>query len=354
MTTTKEYALETLDAQLEIVKYFNTEEGVDYLRGFVRSMVDKDHLYVPGASGDGLEEFGVRSPKIQYADALGENIADSIARHLNSCETYYVTEDMMGLMMHAGESVPHTPFEPDDPPTPSGFVLLPHPVVTRDVHDLRISARAFAWWPTMVTVKNELNPAFDTTQQAIMFCMWTNKNDYEYDDYCKQAHERPQEFMRLPRYGVVHWQPVEWGSDWYRDPGMGRDMMTTELGFSNVMDWLAFLKTFFLLVKQRVVTMERGYNRGASRAWKRAGLILPEDSAVQVITLRKSRPLSEHEIDGEGEKREYSHRFVVGGHWRNQWYPSKQRHEPVYIYEYIKGPEDKPIVYKDKVFVWKR
>lgn len=47
--------------------------------------------------------------------------------------------------------------------------------------------------------------------------------------------------------------------------------------------------------------------------------------------------------DAEHVARDYDHRFWVKGHWRNQWYPTEQRHKPRWIHPFIKGPEDKPI-----------
>jgi hypothetical protein len=47
--------------------------------------------------------------------------------------------------------------------------------------------------------------------------------------------------------------------------------------------------------------------------------------------------------------RVYSHRWTVRGHWKRQWYPSEQRHHPIWISTYIAGPEGAPIKTSDKV-----
>lgn len=51
-----------------------------------------------------------------------------------------------------------------------------------------------------------------------------------------------------------------------------------------------------------------------------------------------------------GEGTEWNHRWIVRGHWRNQWYPSTQVHRPKYVPSYVKGPEDKPLIVHDKIF----
>jgi hypothetical protein len=51
--------------------------------------------------------------------------------------------------------------------------------------------------------------------------------------------------------------------------------------------------------------------------------------------------------DGESDI-EWTHRWIVRGHWREQWIPSRNAHEPRWIAPYVKGPEDKPLVVADK------
>ncbi|PJE03593.1 MAG: hypothetical protein CK429_32845 [Mycobacterium sp.] len=53
----------------------------------------------------------------------------------------------------------------------------------------------------------------------------------------------------------------------------------------------------------------------------------------------------------DGPGRTYSHRWVVRGHWRRQWYPSLNRHVPIWITDYIAGPADLPIEHRDKVTI---
>lgn len=78
---------------------------------------------------------------------------------------------------------------------------------------------------------------------------------------------------------------------------------------------------------------------------------------VVLAVLRRRRYASEAER--EREDREYSHRWIVRGHMRNQPVGSRsaeggQRHERIWIAPYIKGPEGKPLVVKDRVQVWRR
>lgn len=69
---------------------------------------------------------------------------------------------------------------------------------------------------------------------------------------------------------------------------------------------------------------------------------VPHDVAergVRVIELRQRTPSANGDGTGHGP----SVRFSVRGHWRNQWYPSEERHKPVFVEAYIKGPEGAPL-----------
>lgn len=92
-------------------------------------------------------------------------------------------------------------------------------------------------------------------------------------------------------------------------------------------------------IQQRILVQSVQRPERATR--KRAAPVFNEEREVRVIELRKravpSAPSGEHDpID-------WACRWVVSGHWRQQWFPSVQENRPVWITPYIKGPEDKPL-----------
>lgn len=61
---------------------------------------------------------------------------------------------------------------------------------------------------------------------------------------------------------------------------------------------------------------------------------------MTVVRLRRPRSApSDEERDVN-----WAHRWIVSGHWRNQWFPSLKTHRQVWIGSYVKGPEDKPLL----------
>lgn len=68
---------------------------------------------------------------------------------------------------------------------------------------------------------------------------------------------------------------------------------------------------------------------------------------VSVIDMRRyePRPHAKSNIP----RRITDHRWVVSGHWRNQWYPKRGLHRPKWIPGHVKGPEGAPLRHVEKV-----
>lgn len=73
---------------------------------------------------------------------------------------------------------------------------------------------------------------------------------------------------------------------------------------------------------------------------------------LNVIYLRRVR---NHKTETNQEQTaptrsiEYTCRWLVRGHWRNQYYPSLKQHKTRWILPYPKGPDDKPLKIKPSV-----
>lgn len=87
--------------------------------------------------------------------------------------------------------------------------------------------------------------------------------------------------------------------------------------------------------------------RPERRRTDRAGLPVRD---VRVIRLRPSVTAA-RTADESDATRQYRHRWIVRGHWRNHWYPAKEVHRPKWIAPYLKGPQDAPLLGGDRVTV---
>ncbi|ELB86009.1 hypothetical protein Rwratislav_47115 [Rhodococcus wratislaviensis IFP 2016] len=130
--------------------------------------------------------------------------------------------------------------------------------------------------------------------------------------------------------GIVAMPDLQWGTGEYDHYAAPRAVPV-------------FLSLVHMLRQQRLIDAEPVNARTATRT--------PESGRrrSRTDTITYLRYNSRSHTNGAGGGRRYTHRWVVRGHWRRQWYPSLQRHVPIWITDYIAGPDDTPIVVRDKV-----
>jgi hypothetical protein len=101
---------------------------------------------------------------------------------------------------------------------------------------------------------------------------------------------------------------------------------------------LAVLGACLLFLEQQFAVSERrAPDRLARRRFEKANIEYPE---LRVIRLRKAHV---DPAQKESGKVDWHVRWIVNGHWRQQWYASDQSHRPLWILPYLKGPADKPL-----------
>jgi hypothetical protein len=99
--------------------------------------------------------------------------------------------------------------------------------------------------------------------------------------------------------------------------------------------FLAFLNSPYIPRDERIAT------RPARRWAEHMGLEEALEPGVRFILLRR---MAREQGQAKGVGQTYSHRWLVSGHFRNQWYPSEQTHKVIWIEPYVKGPEATPLV----------
>lgn len=120
----------------------------------------------------------------------------------------------------------------------------------------------------------------------------------------------------------------------------------TEASDVDEYDDLRFIRAFWLICQQRLaVRSSTRVDRASRRRLER--MKAPPQQEVNVITLRRTRST---ETTDESRDVEWTHRWIVGGHWRNQFLPATNTHRMQWISPYVKGPEHLPLVPKERVF----
>lgn len=239
----------------------------------------------------------------------------SLERHSYETTPYWCSAEMTAVLGEAAKSVPRPLWML--PPAPDGFVLFEE---TIDVED-ETGIAGFRWLVGHQGV--EQRP-----------CVWVAAFQ-TWDQVETQVIE-----------GVEH--SIEEMRHMARNPPIFPEPFAT-MQPDSTLGTPAVFSAFFLLCNQKAaVISEQHADRGTRRRFERSGAEPPPP--VSVVQLR--RPAGASKGNADGSPVDWSHRWIVGGHWSNYWVGPREgerRLEPRWIAPYIKGPDDKPLV-TDRVY----
>lgn len=317
-----------LDMQLDTCKWCLSDMGMAINGYFFEEIVRKATLRVPyvneGSPSD--LERGARHTAKEF-QAL-----------LYRADTCYVTTDMLHVLLQAAHDLPNDVYwEPQMLLTREGFCLFEEPIYGTEAGGRNVGISALAW-----DLKPFTNAEGELKQVCHVFFL-TDMND--------NGDEINQEVIELlnktnvpvPPLHLAHWYPCVMGQPlpvWTNTPGT---LITLEI--------LKFFMAFNLVAAQKLGTPQKIHPPRATR--RRIEHEWPDrpDSMISLITLRRTNV----KHDDEPKDVPWTRRWMVRGHWRKQYYPSTKSHGWKYIYEYIKGPEDKPLILTERrVFNFRR
>jgi hypothetical protein len=283
----------------------------------------------------------LRSRRQIYSDITHRDVIS----WANAAEMFYVTAPMSAVIAQAANAVPPYRLRPDDLPARTGLVVFADPPVATDHvqalgehaecshegHTARCEVRGVLW-------SAGVDPRYGP-------CVWVNfllDTEVLLASPHYQSHA-PAETLKKMRadlgpFALADTAPLTFGDD--------PDVKV-------VNEDVAMILATWLLMGQRIsrTTIERP-TRQVRRYFERAGR--PEPLVRSVTLRRASSAACQDRAEGQAPVREYHHQWIVGGHWRNHWYPSESRHKPVYIADYVKGPEGAPLIGGERVSVLRR
>jgi hypothetical protein len=281
----------------------------------------------------------VRTPMVDGRRMPIPDYVTLVRRWVQIADLYYVTEPMSAVVRQAAESMPPYRFLKEDMPSPIGLVVWAAPIgkiddawiehhADRRVHEA-VWFRAALWAPATT----EMGPGV----QVSLFSDTDTLIDRGIapDGYTDDQLARFKQALGPLAYYDEAALP-------YADLA---DHPIKNSAFAAVM-------TTWLIMGQRIAVVEHErLPRQMRRAAARAG---EPEPTVRTITLRRAAKPGQADEDGQGPKREFHHRWIVKGHWRQQWYASEQRHKPIYIADFVKGPEGAPMIGGERVSVLRR
>lgn len=268
-------------------------------------------------------------------------------------ELFYVREEMAQLAVAAGKFLPEFTLAAEDLPVPDGFAFFETPIAT-DRREMRgpngdlvpgsvVDINAVLW----VTLNDTVHLTWweDTSSHEDVLRKNLGLSEMDLAVIRARAPLNWGMEMRLP-FGMEKWGFSDPDS-WHNPDGPTSIPLQEARKTQPPVGWLLTLKSVWLLMQQEVSSVENAhFDRAAHRRAARENREIP---AVRVIALRRSGSGT-----GGGGSREWHHRWLVRGHWRQQWYARRGVHRPVWIAPHIKGPDGAPVLGGEKVYDLRR
>lgn len=347
--------------------------GTEYMDRFFDIWITRDQ-----GARYAFPEREIRGLKFPWT---GRMVGENNRRVLQMAEQWYASADIVDVIEAMRQKMPPEVMAQTDPPSSHGFLLLEKPWLQYDVHGKVMPIRAIMW-STRVVGKGP------GSGNGLVVWGLIDLNDRAIDDYWRYGGETERiaramlsEGVNLTpasifcvTFGAYALELIDQQGTWIiaddietsiEDNGDATWMMTTK-GASEVVTGgaseevirrfpkkdsrrvrpepiISFLQCLWRFQEQEIVSVERDHLRKTiAKQLQRRQML---DTPVSVIHWRKRM-----QTDDKGERQyELQHRFVVRGHWRRQWYPSEQRHKNIYIQPFLKGPDNAPILMRERV-----
>lgn len=280
-----------MDKQQSALRWIASEEGQqDFFGGQTRRIV---HVDGTETLGDSLEQDETKS-----ANRL---LYNHLVTLLVGGEPFYWSPELSSLLTQVSADMPPWTLRREAIITPHGYMWFDQPLPLPDGSQIE----AIGWG-----MRGRDAPG---QRVQIIACLW-----------------------------LVGWQgqpamSFVWdtGTTQPNDTAERRDVLTQAV--YNRM--IVYVAAAFALFEQRILVAPRVRpDRATLRRMTKAGR---KERDLFVVTLRRAA----HQADtGEGEPVEWSCRWIVRGHWKQQPYgPGNTLRKPIFILPHVKGPDGLPL-----------
>ena len=270
---------------------------------------------------------------------------------------FYWDGTLCPLLEFAAINLPEWTLHQGELPEPAGFIWFGTPIKYRqdvvpydkeELNDTHYDAYRNAahegerWWMTSTgrTDEPDLPDEESWTGKQQTYCRWIAWGDAGETYLCEPGYRGATGGGITISYGLTlqdgtepFWRefPFCWGY------GETRNFAEMETRFGPYggprIDQILFAAIAFM--SQRIVSTR---SERASRAARHRLQLVPEP-LIKVVRLRRH----ESRTGAKAEAVDWSYQWFVRGHWRQQWFPKRTIHQPLWILPYVKGPEDKPL-----------
>ena len=338
----------------------------------IRNRIIED-LTLPGPANPALQVYalhlriGLQMPADPREHDPGRQarllVRDEL-RRLRSAALYWVSEEMTRLCLAAAPGMPAFYPRPEDLPSPSGFIYFALPIGDYEPWDIieyadggQVDAApapaggyqvcAASWgpfdnggrwkhggtWLTFYTVPGE-------RQAAALAAHGLTAAEI------RQLEARLPP-LRIDNEAAIPASPAD-------HPASERPLAEAVQDTNSTARWMHLvLAAFRLMATARTAQVqEHPAPRPARKRAARAQVTQP-GSPVHLVDVTAGAVHRDRVPDNGRPGRAYTIRWVVSGHWRNQWYPAAELHRPRWIDGYVKGPADAPLKITSTVRVFR-
>ena len=328
-----------LDLQMDYWKWCNLDEGAMYNASYFLDVLDR-------VTSQARPDLDQKERLIPHTLNITKHFMSSLWR----ADTMYVTADMLHLMMQAAHDLPEdVVFDEHTLITRCGFCLFEEPLFGTDRSGSTVLIHGFLWdLQVVMMTDDEYVMAFPEEQlgertRTIMLYFLCDPHDSR-DEYNADFVDAFRKMgVPSPPMSVQHFYPCR----------LGRRLpeVNGEPGQDIIAEAVKLFVAMQLLGQQKIgqpiqMRPDRATRRRIHREYGQ------NERLITLITLRRKNVKHDNE---EPAKVEWSRRWAVKGHWRHQYYSKTDSHDWVYIHEYIKGPEDKPLILSERrIFNFRR
>lgn len=334
-------AEEVLEAQRDLIQRLDDKR----FRWYVGDVSMSEHLQ---------SDLSDEEAKNYVRDQIGHGLQ----RVVQTAYAFQVTADMTPLVVQAAMSLDQTDrFEKEMMPTGCGIVRFEQPLPMTDVRGRKLLIHWIVWGPPTNSWGD--STIFNGGPAATIW--WFNDHTVQPDEIGQQIIEDsvrdPKGFatkQMIGRWGIAGMSIVS--QDVRVGPAtvlpstetMGRIIVSGDIPHEGT-NLVRYIMALWLLLQQTIVTQTEYQAPRAHRRWARR-MNIP--TGVTVIDLRRTG--NYHRQEGETQV-EWSHRWVVRGHWRWQACgEGRKERKRIWIHDFVKGPDDMPLVITDKLYRLRR
>lgn len=320
------------DAQMALWRWYRTPAGVGWLK----------HSYADSARG--LNE--------DTQTMLGDLYQHELGR-LIDCDPIYVSGDMCEVIAVAKDDFQPEPLLESDLITTRGFVYFDKPFLVPDRFEDPVTIAGFSWSRIIAhkdadeaaRLRAEVQSSGDAARDARGWEEKAIDAGAEATGIAITLYASGDYGAGVPTMIPFHITP--W---WFNMTFEGNEIDENDMPTGAAWWWKIVQVTFRLMQQKIAVKHQERPDRATRREAKK--LAFPDEQTVVIVRLRRE---DSERHDPSGESANYSHRFIVHGFWRRQWYPSIKDHRQIYIDDYVKGDPGLPLIVKPRrVFQWDR